>query len=103
MNEIRSPQDCENKHDVRAEIDRIDAQLMVLFGERHSYVQRVADFKTDPAQAFDPERIETVIEKVRGRAVEADADPDQAEVLWRTLIDWNINFEKGIIAARNES
>lgn len=103
MSDIRSPQDCESKQDVRAEIDRIDGQLMVLFGERHGYVQRVADFKTDASQAFDPERIEAVIEKVRGRAVDAEADPDQAEVLWRTLIDWNINFEKGIIAARNES
>ena len=27
-------------------------------------------------------------------------DEDQAELIWRTLISWNVNYEKGIIAAR---
>ena len=27
-------------------------------------------------------------------------DEDQAALIWSTLIDWNINYEKGIIAAR---
>ena len=25
---------------------------------------------------------------------------DQAELIWKTLIDWNVNYEKGIIVAR---
>jgi isochorismate pyruvate lyase len=27
-------------------------------------------------------------------------DEDQAELIWKTLIDWNVNYEKGIIVAR---
>lgn len=95
-----SPADCATKEDVRVEIDRIDRELLTLFAERHRYVTRMAQIKTDPHEAFDPARIEAVIGKQRGRAAELDLDEDQAELIWRTLIDWNINYEKGIIVAR---
>src|SRR5690606_7696620 len=94
------PAQCETKADVRAEVDRIDQALLALFAERHRYVTRMAEIKTDPHEAFDPVRIESVINKVRGRSLDLDLDEDQAELIWRTLIDWNINYEKGIIAAR---
>lgn len=96
----KAPADCESKEDVRVEIDRIDQALLTLFAERHRYVTRMAEIKTDPHEAFDPTRIETVISKQRSRAAEMDLDEDQAELIWRTLIGWNINYEKGIIAAR---
>ena len=96
----KAPAECVTKEDVRAEIDRIDQALLSLFAERHRYVTRMAQIKTDPHEAFDPERIEAVINKQRGRATELDLDEDQAELIWRTLIGWNINYEKGIIVAR---
>lgn len=95
------PKDCETKQDVRVEIDRLDRALIELFAERHSYVVRMAELKSDPHQAFDEKRIEAVILKVRERALALGLDDDQAEMTWRNLIDWNVNFEKGIIAARN--
>jgi len=103
MSKIKLPPECQNKQDVRTEIDRIDYKLVELLGERHSYVTRMAQIKNDPHEAFDPERIERVINILRERAIEHKLDEDQAELLWRTLIDWNINYEKGIIAARKKS
>jgi isochorismate pyruvate lyase len=97
---IKTPADCQTKDDVRAEIDRLDAELLALFAQRHRYVTRMAQIKTDPHEARDPVRIEAVINKVRDRSLALDLDEDQAELVWRTLIDWNINYEKGIIAAR---
>lgn len=97
------PAECASKDDVRAEIDRIDQTLLNLFAERHRYVTRMAQIKTDPHEAFDRERIEAVIGKVRGRAEALDLDEDQAELIWRTLIDWNVNYEKGIIVARRRA
>ncbi|WDR03384.1 chorismate mutase [Devosia algicola] len=94
------PANCTSKDDVRLEIDRIDQALLNLFAERHRYVTRMAEIKTDPHEARDPARIESVIERVRERSLALDLDEDQAELVWRTLIDWNINYEKGIIAAR---
>ncbi len=96
----KAPADCTSKEDVRTEIDRIDQALLTLLAERHRYVTRMAEIKTDPHEAFDPARIETVISKQRKRAEELELDEDQAELIWRTLIDWNVNYEKGIIAAR---
>lgn len=97
------PTDCQTKDDVRAEIDRIDRGLLQLFAERHQYVTRMAEIKTDPHEANDPKRTEAVITKQRGRAEELGLDEDQAELIWRTLITWNVNYEKGIIAARRRS
>lgn len=103
MTASKSPDDCQTKDDVRAEIDRVDQALLNLFAERHRYVTRMAQIKTDPHEARDPARIEAVIAKVRDRSLALDLDEDQAELVWRTLIDWNINFEKGIIAGRRRS
>ena len=100
MTAAKMPADCQTKDDVRAEIDRIDSALLHLFAERHSYVTRMAEIKTDPHEAYDPVRIEAVIARIRDRSLALDLDEDQAELVWRTLIDWNINYEKGIIAAR---
>lgn len=97
------PAECESKDDVRFEIDRIDQALLALFAERHRYVTRMAEIKTDPHEAYDPTRIEAVVSKVRARSLDLDLDEDQAELLWRTLIDWNVNYEKGIIAARRRA
>ena len=100
MTAHKAPDDCQTKDDVRAEIDRIDGELLTLFAQRHRYVTRMAQIKTDPHEARDPVRIEAVISKIRDRSLALDLDEDQAELVWRTLIDWNINYEKGIIAAR---
>ncbi len=99
----KSPKDCTTKEDVRAEIDRIDQTLLALFAERHGYVTRMAEIKTDPHEAHDPSRIDGMIGKYRKRAEELAHDEDQAEFIWRTLIDWNVNYEKGIIVARRRA
>jgi isochorismate pyruvate lyase len=96
----KAPADCRTKEDVRAEIDRIDQALLTLFAERHRYVTRMAEIKTDPHEAYDPQRIDSIVAKQRGRAEELGLDEDQAELIWRTLISWNVNYEKGIIVAR---
>ena len=96
----KAPADCHTKEDVRIEIDRIDQALLSLFAERHRYVTRMAEIKTDPHEAIDAKRVEAVIAKQRQRADELGLDEDQAELIWRTLIDWNVNYEKGIIVAR---
>jgi isochorismate pyruvate lyase len=98
-----APADCTTKEEVRTELDRIDQALLTLFAERHRYVTRMAEIKTDPHEAYDPARIAAILSKQRRRAEELGMDEDQAELIWKTLIDWNVNYEKGIIAARRIS
>ena len=97
------PQDCSTKEDVRAEIDRIDQALLNLLAERHRYVTRMAEIKTDPHEAHDPNRIDGMIGRYRKQAEELGLDEDQVELIWRTLIGWNVNYEKGIIVARRRA
>src|SRR6478609_4711074 len=87
----KPPAECHSKEDVRVEIDRIDQALLTLLAERHGYVTRMAEIKTDPHEAYDPTRIEAIIAKQRKRAEELELDEDQAELIWRTLINWNVN------------
>ncbi|MEX1179624.1 MAG: chorismate mutase [Cucumibacter sp.] len=98
---LKRPSECRTKDEVRAEIDRLDQVLIGLFAERHTYVHRIAEIKERVEEAYDQARVDAVLTKVRERARAHRLDPDQAELLWRTLIDWNINFEKGIISARH--
>lgn len=100
MPATKLPKDCATKQDVRAEIDRIDQALLRLFAERHTYVTRMAELKANVDEVQAPERIAEVITRLRGMADELDMDSDQAETIWRTLIDWNIAYEKNIISAR---
>lgn len=103
MSAIKQPSDCTTKEDVRFALDNIDSQLVTLFAERHKYVTQMASLKKTPQEAFVADRIEAIIVKVRGKAETLGLDQDQAELIWRTLIDWNVNYEKGVIAARNQS
>ena len=45
-----------------------------------------------------------VLDCAMGTMIQAlKLDEDQAELIWRTLINWNVNYEKGIIVARRRS
>ncbi len=90
----RKAEDCTGMDDVRAEIDRIDAALVDLIGERFSYVDRAWQFKRSPADARVPWRIQQVIDKVRARAIEKGLPPELAEALWRQMIGWFVQYEE---------
>ena len=90
----RRPEDCTTMEEVRAEIDRIDATLVDLIGERFVYVDRAWQLKQSPAEARVPWRIQQVIDKVRARAVEKGLPPELIEALWRQMIGWFIQYEE---------
>jgi isochorismate pyruvate lyase len=80
--------------EVRAEIDRIDAALVDLIGERFDFVDRAWQLKQSPAEARVPWRIQQVIDRVRARASEKGLPPELAEALWRQMIGWFIQYEE---------
>jgi isochorismate pyruvate lyase len=90
----RKAENCANMEQVRAEIDRIDVELIDLIGERFSYVDRAWQLKKSPAEARVPWRIQQVITLVRARAVEKGLPPELAEALWRQMIGWFIQYEE---------
>ena len=98
----RKAKDCANMEEVRAEIDRIDAALVDLIGERFTFVDRAWQLKRSPAEARVPWRIQQVIDRVRARAVEQGIPPELAEALWRQMIGWFIQGEEEKLQQKNE-
>jgi isochorismate pyruvate lyase len=90
----RSAEECNSMDEVRAEIDRIDRQLVDLIGERFTYVDRAWQLKQAPSEARVPWRIQQVIDKVRARAVQNNLPPELIEALWRQMIGWFIQYEE---------
>jgi isochorismate pyruvate lyase len=91
----RPPQECTDLSHVRVEIDRLDAALVDLIGERFGYVERAWQIKlTQNAEANVPWRNQQVIDRVRARASERGVSPELCEALWRQMIGWFIQYEE---------
>ena len=92
---MKTPAECETMADVRAEIDRLDVDLVALFAQRVGYIDRAAQIKAGvamPARVVD--RVEEVVANVRRHAETHGLPPDKIEKLWRKLIDWSIEREE---------
>ncbi len=91
----RSPDDCKDMTEVRAEIDRVDQALVDLIGERMGYVERAWQIKlTLKQEANVPWRNQQVIDRVRAQAKARGVPPDLCEALWRQMIGWFIQYEE---------
>jgi isochorismate pyruvate lyase len=95
-----APHDCRTKEEVRAEIDRLDSELVALLAERFAYVRRMAELKTERSEALDLRRVDAILDHVRSEAAAKGLDIRLAEDLWRRLIDWNIAWEEGAIGGK---
>ncbi len=90
---------CERLEDVRANLDRVDQQIVELLAERGAYVAQAAALKPDAASVADPRRVEQVIAQARGWAIARGFDPDLVEEVYRTMIPAFVAYE----AARRAS
>jgi isochorismate pyruvate lyase len=92
------PGECKTMADVRAGIDRLDAELVRLLAARAAYIDRAAAIKAGadlPARIDD--RVEEVVANVRAHALAQGLPPDLVEKLWRRLIDWSIAREETLL------
>ena len=94
------PVECQAKQEIRSEIDRLDRQLITLLAERFAYVRRMAELKQGPDEALVQQRVDEVLDKVARKAEELGLDSGLARDMWKSLIDWNIEYERRAIAER---
>jgi isochorismate pyruvate lyase len=81
--------------DLRRQIDALDSELVTLLAKRQRCVERVIEIKrAEKLPARIPERIEEVLERVRGLAVAQDLEPELAVALWREMIERFIAYEE---------
>lgn len=88
-----APEHCRDMAELRAEIDRLDRELVAMLAERQRYIERAAEIKQDRNVVRDEARIEDVVTKVLVAARKAGLDPKIAEPVWRTLIERCIAHE----------
>jgi isochorismate pyruvate lyase len=91
---MKLPAECQSLVDVRAEIDRIDREILALVGRRAGYVHAAARFKETEEAVAAPERQAAVFRTRRHWAVEEDLDPDFIERLYRELIAYFVESER---------
>lgn len=87
------PADCTTMAEVRAGVDSLDRQLVVLLAERQGYMDAAARIKQDRGAVRDEARIEDVVAKVKTAARAAGLSTEIAEPVWRTLIERCIAYE----------
>lgn len=79
--------------DIRAEIDRIDQEVIQLLSERFAYVQAASQFKTSATAVRAPERFNAMLEQRRAWARAAGLDPDVIAGVYRDLVNYFIEEE----------
>ena len=90
----KTPDACGSMAELRVQIDDLDRDLIQLLAERATYIDRAVTLKQqEKLNARITSRVEQVIGNVRKQADEQGLDPDLAEALWRTLIEWAIQRE----------
>ncbi len=86
---------------LRAEIDRLDAELISLLAARSRLIDRAAEIK---ARDGLPARIETRVEEVAGNARrlarQGGLDPQLADRIWREMMEHFIAQEERALASR---
>ena len=90
----KPPQACADLTELRAEIDRLDHDLVALLASRTGYVARAAQLKKNRAAIVDQARIEQIIAKVRSQATGLGVEPQVIEAIYRAMIAAYIAYEE---------
>jgi isochorismate pyruvate lyase len=83
--------------EIRTGIDALDAEIVRLLARREGLVRRAAPFKADVQAVRAPDRVAQVVARVRDLAVEAGAQPDVIERIYRGIIQaaWPTEIRTG--------
>jgi isochorismate pyruvate lyase len=90
---MRDPDECSDMTEIRAEIDRLDREVIGLIGQRFKYVKAAAKFKTSAAAVAAPKRFAAMLDQRRAWAVEVGLSPEAIEKLYRDLVTHFIEEE----------
>ncbi|GAA3868802.1 chorismate mutase [Celeribacter arenosi] len=90
-----APEDIPDMAALRAQIDRLDGEILERLAFRQAHVDRAAQLKTGTGiKANVPARVDEVLAKVHAKAQAAGFDADLAVDMWRLMIDAMIAREE---------
>jgi len=87
---MKDRKDLKNIQEIRNEIDKIDHEILKLFGERNRCVEEIVQFKKDKSQVVAKTRQEELFAVRRKWAREFNLDPNLFERIYKMLIENNI-------------
>jgi len=90
---MKEAKECQNIEDIRNEIDRLDLQILTLFGKRLEYVKEIVKFKSDTDGIVALQRQKEVFQKRKEWAVELGLDPELFGNIFEMLVNWNVQKE----------
>lgn len=85
--------DCSSLEEARAEIDKLDEQIVELIAARNAYVRQLAHFKNSVDEIKAEDRIADVINRARAKAIELDLSPNLINDLYIRMIDAMVDSE----------
>lgn len=100
---MKEAKDCQNIHEIRSGIDKIDYQILELFQKRLEYVREIVKFKTNQEGIVARDRQLEVFRKRREWAQKLELDPDLYEEIYKMLINWNVKKEMEIFQHESKS
>lgn len=90
---MKKPEDCSSIAEIREEIDKIDRSILELMAKRQEYVEEIVKYKTDSTSVIARERQLKVYSDRRKWAAELGLSPDFIELLFKHLVQHNIERE----------
>jgi len=84
---------CNTLEETRAEIDKLDSQIVELIAARNAYVKQLAHFKNSIEEIKAEDRITDVISRARSKAIELDLSPNLINELFIRMIDEMVDSE----------
>lgn len=93
--------ECSSLEELRAEVDKVDDQIVDLIAERNRYIHQASKFKQSVDEIKADDRIEAVMDRVRHRAVTQGVSPNLLTQLYRLMIDEMVEAEIAEFRNRN--
>jgi len=84
---------CNSLKEARDEIDIIDDKIVELIALRNAYIKQIAHFKNSVDEVKAKDRIEDVINRMRGRAIELGLSPNLINDLYVRMINAMVDTE----------
>jgi isochorismate pyruvate lyase len=84
---------CANMTDVRASVDAVDEELVLLLSKRFSYMDAAARIKNERSAVRDDQRKADVLAKISTLAQAAGVPVSVALDIWEVLVEGSIAYE----------
>jgi isochorismate pyruvate lyase len=93
METIMDIKKCKSLDEARVEIDKLDDKIVELIAKRNAYIKQIAHFKDSIDEIKSEDRISSVINRLRGKAIEFNLSPNLINDIYIRLIDEMVESE----------